>query len=45
VLNHRDELAKLDLGDQAGRDLLTGKMISGQVGIPGRGVMIIRKGG
>jgi beta-galactosidase len=45
VLNHRDDSAKLDLGDQAGRDLLTGKMISGQVEVPGRGVMIIRKGG
>ena len=45
VLNHRDELAKLDLGDQAGRDLLTGKMRSGQVEIAGRGVTIVRRGG
>jgi beta-galactosidase len=45
VLNHNEEPAKVQLGDVAGRDLLSGSDVSGEVELAGRGVMIIRAQG
>jgi len=45
VLNHNDAAAAVDLGEQEGKDLLTGKTVGREVEMEGRGVMIVRSGG
>lgn len=42
VLNHGDGLARLQLGDRALTDLLSGNVASGMVELPAKGVMILR---
>jgi beta-galactosidase len=42
VLNHKEEPVKVQLGDVAGRDLLSDTDVSGEVELAGRGVMVIR---
>ncbi|UCC69396.1 MAG: beta-galactosidase [Armatimonadota bacterium] len=44
LLNHNDEPAEVQLGDISGRDLLSGKDVSGKTAIPAHGVRIIRTG-
>jgi beta-galactosidase len=45
LLNNNEEAVTVDFGDQAGREVLTGKALSGRAEIPGRGVWIVRRGG
>ena len=45
VLNHNEEAVEVDLGSIAGKDLLSGKNLSGKTQIVGRDVWIIRNEG
>ena len=45
ILNHNEEPVELDLGKIAGKDLLSGKKLSGKTQIAGRDVWIIQNGG
>ncbi len=44
ILNHNADGVRVDLGASSGRDLLSGKELSGEVHIPGRDLLILRTG-
>lgn len=41
LLNHSDRKLRMQLGEWAGRDLLSGRRLAGQVAIPSMGVIVI----
>ena len=45
LLNHNADPVTVDVTPVAGRDLLSGRQMSGPAELPGRGVWIIEKGG
>ncbi|WP_276354503.1 beta-galactosidase [Cohnella caldifontis] len=45
VLNHNADAARVDLGERAGTELLSGQKLAGTAELAGRGVWIVRVGG